>query len=395
MEDTGTVVDMEVEELAAPVVIRSLADLDPDATAVQVIDYLLGHATEFGASDIHVDPTAHGLDVRMRTNGTLVPIGVLPTELASTLLGRLKTMAELQAYRKDVPQEGCIQPAVSGLPGWVRVTTYPTVCGERISLRLDSARGTPRSLESLGHAPAVRDSLAAAFEAPHGVVLVAGPAGSGKTTTLYACIQHVVAQPIMRTIVTIEDPVERQMRGATQTQINPTAGLTFARALRSVLRQDPDVILVGEVRDLETARIALEAGLTGHLVASTVHAGSALQVFPRLLDLGVEPFALTASVTGIAAQRLLRRCCTECQGSDTAMICLRCQGSGYADSCLVSEWLPMSRRLRELINAHADSYALEAAARAAGFRSMHEQAARYVAEGITTAAEVRRVLGEA
>ena len=392
MEETVTAVGGE--QGVTGVLVTTLAELDAAASAVEVIDYLLRHATEFGASDIHVDPAECGLEVRMRTHGTLVPLGVLPAELASTMVGRLKTMAEMQAYKRDVPQEGCIQPEVSGLKGWVRVTTYPTVHGERISLRLDSAGGTHRSLETLGHSSAVRDSLARAFEAPHGVVLVAGPAGSGKTTTLYSCIRHVVAQPVMRTIVTIEDPVERRVPGATQTQINPTSGLTFARALRSVLRQDPDVILVGEIRDLETARIALEAGLTGHLVASTVHAGSAMQVFPRLLDLGIEPFALTASVTGVAAQRLLRRRCTDCDGADSPVICLNCQGSGFAGSCLVSEWLPMSRRIRELINARADSYAIEAAARAAGFRSMHEHAARLVADGTTTLHEVRRVLGE-
>jgi type II secretory ATPase GspE/PulE/Tfp pilus assembly ATPase PilB-like protein len=275
----------------------------------------------------------------------------------------------------------------------VRVSTYPTLFGERVAVRLDTGKGKHRSLDALGLGPAVRTALTRAFEQPHGVILVCGPSGSGKTTTLYSCLQHVVNQPVMRTVFTIEDPIERRVRGATQTQVNPASGLTFPRALRSMLRQDPDVILVGEIRDLETARIVMEAGLTGHLVASTVHAGSAVQVFPRLLEMGLEPFVLTTALTGVASQRLLRRRCQEPECGKPQVICLRCNGQGYHGSVLVSEWLPMSARLRDAILDRSDRQILLAVAQADGFVTMRDAARELIDQGITTADEVARVLG--
>jgi type II secretory ATPase GspE/PulE/Tfp pilus assembly ATPase PilB-like protein len=368
--------------------------LDATASTIEIVDSLLRYATDMGASDVHIDPGEDGIEVRVRYDGALFPVTVLPSALGNVLVGRFKAMADMLAYKKDIPQEGSIHPGTSLLPATVRVSTYPTMYGERVALRFDSAQGTHRPLDVLGIASCVRTPLIAAFEQPQGLILVSGPSGSGKTTTLYSCLQHVVNQSVMRTVFTIEDPIERRVRGVTQTQVNPVSGLSFARALRSVLRQDPDVILVGEIRDLETARTAMEAGLTGHLVASTVHAGSAVQVFPRLLEMGLEPFVLTTALRGVMSQRLLRRRCSEPDCGKRGVICLRCKGQGYAGSVLVSEWLPMSPGLRDAILCHGDRQILLQVARADGFSTMREAASDLVAQGVTTEEEVARVLGD-
>lgn len=260
-----------------------------------------------------------------------------------------------------------------------------------MALRFEAPDGAPRSLAELGLDDRVREALTAAIEQPDGVILLTGPSGSGKTTTLYSCLRHLVDSGPERTIVTVEDPVERRIDGVVQTEVRAAAGLDFARALRSLLRQDPDVILVGEVRDRETAATALEAGLTGHLVASTVHAGSAAEVFARLLEMGVEPFVLTTTVRGVLAQRLLRRLCPadRCAGD----ACATCDGTGYSGRALLVEWLPMHTALRAAVLERRDGVALAAAARDCGFETLRAAADRMVAQGITDAEEVRRVLG--
>jgi general secretion pathway protein E len=347
--------------------------------AVQAVEQVLRAAFERGASDVHLDPGPGAVAVTIRRDGVLERLADLPGDLATRLAGRLKALADLLAYRTDVPQEGRIPAARSGLGVEVRVATFPTLHGERVALRLDAPDGGPVSLEALGLADSVREALAAAITEPEGVVLLTGPSGSGKTTTLYACLRHLVTGPVPRSIVTVEDPVERAIAGVSQSEVDPAAGLDFARALRSLLRQDPDVILVGEIRDRETARTALEAGLTGHLVCSTIHAGTAAYVFARLLDLGAEPFVVTTAVRGVLAQRLLRR--------------RRPDGPGYAGRVLVSEWLPMGPALRRAILDRGDGEALEAAAERSGHRSLREDAERLVAKGVTDREEVDRVLG--
>jgi type II secretory ATPase GspE/PulE/Tfp pilus assembly ATPase PilB-like protein len=348
--------------------------------AVEVVERLLVRARSHGASDLHLDPCEEGVVVTLRRDGVLSSVETLPHALGPHIVGRFKALADLLAYRTDVPQEGRIPAARSGIEMDVRVGTYPTLLGERVAARLDAPEGRPQNLASLGLPDAARRELCAALTQPEGVVLLTGPSGSGKTTSLYSCLHHLVAQEPRRSLVTIEDPVERRIRGVTQTEVNPVAGLTFARALRSLLRQDPDVILVGEIRDRETAAIALEAGLTGHLVLSTVHAGTAPQVFARLLEMDIEPFVATTAVRGVLAQRLLRRACPE-------------DPSGYAGRVLAAEWITMEPALREAILRRSDGEALAEAARSAGGRTLREEAQALVAREVTTQQEVDRVLG--
>jgi general secretion pathway protein E len=341
--------------------------------AVAVVERLLAEAAKRGASDLHLDPTEEGVEVSLRRDGVLERLEMLPSDLGPRVVGRLKALADLLAYRTDVPQEG----RIAGPPAEARVATFPTLLGERVAIRFDAPDGEPRLLAALELPPDALLGLARAIREPEGVLLLTGPAGSGKTTTLYSCLRELAAAEPRRSLFTLEDPVERRVRGVTQTQINAASGLTFARALRSLLRQDPDVILVGEIRDRETAAIALEAGLTGHLVLSTVHAGTAPQVFARLLEMGIEPFVATTAVRGVLAQRLLRRR----------------EGGGFRGRVVAAEWLPMTAPLRKAILQRSDGEALEQAARETGARSLRDAARALVERGITDESEVERVLG--
>jgi type II secretory ATPase GspE/PulE/Tfp pilus assembly ATPase PilB-like protein len=344
------------------------------ATATEAVDRMLERARAIGASDLHLDPEESGLVVRARLDGALEVLERLPGALAAPIVGRLKSLADLLVYRTDVPQEGRIAAARSPTGLEVRVATYPALFGERVALRLDAPEAAALDLDGLGLSSALARSLKKAVEGREGAILLTGPSGSGKTTTLYACLRHLTAAREPRSIVTIEDPIERRIPGVTQTQVNPAAGLTFSRALRSLVRQDPEVILLGEVRDRETAAIALEAALTGHLVLSTIHAGTAPAVFARLLDMGVEPFVLTTAVRGVLGQRLLRRPA----------------GRGRR---LVGEWLPMSAGLRRAILARADGDALAEAAIGEGYRPLRDEAAALVAAGEARVEDVERALG--
>ncbi len=345
----------------------------PQASAPEAVDRLLRRALELGASDVHVDPEEDRLRVRARVDGVLRPLDDLPAALGPTFIGRLKSLADLLVYRTDLPQEGRIPADRSVTGGEVRVAVFPVLGGERAALRLDARGEGGPALGRLGLDPRVLDEVTAALAQPSGTLFLTGPSGSGKTTTLHACLRHLLERPAPPSIVAIEDPVERRIPGVAQAQVNVAAGLTFARALRSALRQDPEVLLVGEIRDRETAGIALEAGLTGHLVLSTVHAGTAPGVFARLLDMGVEPFVLTTAVRGVLGQRLLRRA-----------------GGGRR---LLAEWLPMSAPLRSAILARGDEIALREVAAASGFRSLREEARALVTRRETTEEEVARVLG--
>ncbi|MHC4954088.1 MAG: GspE/PulE family protein [Planctomycetota bacterium] len=347
-------------------------------SAVAAVEEFLHRAHAEGASDIHIDPTPAGVTVTLRRDGVLEEVDVLPAEWAARLVGRVKTLADLLAYRTDLPQEGRIAADRSGIGCEVRVATYPVLDGERIALRLDAPDTTPAGLDTLGLPAPVLASLARAVAQPEGVILLTGPSGSGKTTTLYACVRHLVAARTRRSIVTIEDPVERRISGVVQSETNPAAGLDFARALRSLLRQDPDVLLLGEIRDRETAEAALEAGLTGHLVLSTIHAGTGPQVFARLLDMGVEPFVLTAAVKGVLAQRLVRR-------SDG--------NGGYDGRVPIAQWMPVGPAVRRALLARAGGDALDAAVAEDGGETLRAAAERAMASGLTTQEEVNRVLG--
>ncbi|MDH3591603.1 MAG: GspE/PulE family protein [Planctomycetota bacterium] len=349
-----------------------------ETSAVALVDEVLARAVSYGASDVHLDPTESGLSMRFRKDGVLGAPEVLPLRRADHVVGRLKALADLLAYRTDLPQEGRIAAGRAGVGVEVRVSTFPTLLGERVALRFDTPDGAPRPLCELGIGDDIATDLRTAIEQPEGVVLLTGPSGSGKTTTLYSCLRHLATAMPHRSLFSLEDPVERRVDGVTQTEVRPVVGLTFARALRSLLRQDPDVLLVGEIRDLETARIALEAGLTGHLVLATIHAGTAPQVFSRLLEMKVEPFVLTTAVRGVLSQRLLRRR----------------DGDAYAGRVAVAEWLSVDGALREAILRRADGPQLTTAAVGSGYRSLKERARDLVATGETTPEEVQRVLGD-
>lgn len=359
--------------------------------AVQLVDELLGEAQALGASDLHLIPDEDGSIVRVRVAGALSELRRIDGPVSQKLVGRFKVLADLLVYRTDIPQEGRIPLEDSCIGSEVRVATYPMRHGEKVALRFDTQAGETLLLDDLGLPELVTAELRTAISQPDGVVLLTGPSGSGKTTTLYACLRQLVQQTHLRNIVSVEDPIEHKLAGVMQTEINPHVGLDYETALRSILRQDPEVILIGEVRDRETAGIALEAGLTGHLVCSTIHAGTAPRVFARLMEMGIEPFAMTTTIRGVLAQRLLRRSCSvQIQHHGN---CVQCRGTGYEGRVLLAEWVPMSRPLRAAVLERGDGETLTEAARLAGYVSLETQAAALLRAGVTDEEEVVRVLG--
>jgi general secretion pathway protein E len=365
----------------------ALAAGHPDR-AVRAVDLVLAEADRRAASDVHFEPTADRLEVRFRVDGVLRTAATLPRDLAPNVVARLKVLADLLTYRLDVPQEGSIRRAAGGGADR-RVSTFPTVHGEKAVVRVfDSAAGL-LDLAQLGLPPDTLAALSRLLTERTGAILLTGPSGSGKTTTIYACLRELARDGAGRHVVTIEDPVERVVEGVTQSQARPGTDFDFARGLRSLLRQDPEVIMVGEVRDRETAAVAAEAALTGHLVFSTLHAGSACGVVGRLLEMGVEPYLLTSAVKGILNQRLLRRVCDACGGAG----CDACGGTGYRGRLLVAELLNPDADFRRAVLARADAEALERVAAAGGWRTIRAEALAAAAAGRTTAAEIDRVLG--
>jgi general secretion pathway protein E len=334
--------------------------LDPAAT-------LLERALAERASDLHVDPTPDGARVRLRVDGRFVELESLTPDAGQRLVGRLKVMASLVAYRCDIPQEGRL-----ALPGGHegRLAVIPTPHGEKATLRLFDPDSRLATLPSLGFGAATLGWLRRALASDHGLLLVVGPSGSGKTTTLYAALADIVAsRGEFCHLTTIEDPVERHLPGCTQVQVDPRRDLDFAAGLKFLLRQDPEVVMVGEVRDAETATVAVRAAMTGHLVLSSLHCGRASAARPRLLEMGVERYAVDLALLGVLAQRLLRRRCVACGGSG----CAACAGSGYRGRVVVGEVLLAGEDEPE--------------------RSLPQAAAELVAAGVTTADEVGRVLG--
>ncbi|MDB5308627.1 MAG: epsE 3 [Gemmataceae bacterium] len=364
---------------------------------VRAVDLVLAEADQLAASDVHFQPTARGLEVRFRLDGVLQPVATLPRELAPNVIARLKVMAELLTYRTDIPQEGSIRAAPGARAPERRVSTFPTVHGENAVVRVFNPAAGLLDLDQLGLPPPVLATLDALLRERAGAVFLTGPSGSGKTTTIYACLRRLAGETVARHIVTIEDPVERMLDGVSQSQARPGTEFDFARGLRSLLRQDPEVIMVGEVRDRETAAVAIEAALTGHLVFSTLHAGSACGVVGRLLEMGVEPYLLTGGIKGILNQRLLRRLCDECKRPAGAVWqavgCDRCGGTGYRGRLMVTELLTPGPEFRAAVLGKADTDTLQAVAVRSGWTTVRDRAADAVAAGQTTPAEVDRVLG--
>ena len=396
--------DLLAEDIPAT---ADLLESQDDAPIIRLINGLIAEAARIGASDVHIEPFEASLLVRFRVDGVMREALRLPSRVAPLLVSRIKVMARLDIAEKRIPQDGRISLSMGVKALDVRVSTLPARGGERVVLRiLDKDQGT-LSLQDLGMQPAVLEALRAALQLPNGIILVTGPTGSGKTTTLYAGLATL--NDGLRNILTVEDPVEYAMEGVGQTQVNTKVGMTFATGLRAILRQDPDVVMVGEVRDPETAQIAVQASLTGHLVLSTVHTNDAAGAITRLRDMGVEPFLLASTVRLILAQRLVRRLCAHCRrerapdpasarlmgaGFDGVLYeatgCTRCSHTGYAGRIGIYEVITVDDEIRRLIGINADEDTIANAAFAGGPR-LAAAARACVAQGSTTLEEALRV----
>ena len=363
------------------------AEADPAHPTAAAVEALLERAWAFGASDLHISPGPHAFRLRLRLDGVLEELGQVPRERLPLLVQRLKVLAGLLTYRSDVPQDGRVALALNGDRCELRVSVLPTLHGEKAVVRLLGQAG-PRRLEELGWPAAAGEALRGALAARQGLVAFAGPAGSGKTTAIYAGLR-ALSEEGGRSLSSIEEPVEAELPGVDQTPVDRRVGLDFAQALRALLRQDPEVIFVGEVRDRETAQIAVEAGLTGHLILTTVHAGSACEALARLLDLHPEPGALASALEVVFAQRLVRRRCARCAGAGGDC----CRGTGFRGRLPLVEHLPLDRALRAALAANAPADRLAALARASGLRSLEQAGQEAVGRGETTPGELRRVLG--
>lgn len=367
---------------------------------IRLVNMILFEALRRRASDIHVHPMEDRLAIRFRVDGMLVDAFSPPPTLASAISSRLKVMTELDIANRHSPQDGQTSVRIGTKKIDIRLSVIPTIFGERIVLRLLDQSQTQLDLDAVGMSKGLQTRLMDCVERPNGILLVTGPTGSGKTTTLYAALGRIDRSS--RNVMTIEDPVEYHLDGISQMQVNPKRGVTFANGLRSLLRQDPDVILVGEVRDPETAQLAIQASLTGHLVLATLHTNDAPSSIPRLLDIGVEPYLVTSSLLGVLAQRLLRKICPVCKGTGRAggaaggvgetVPCENCFATGYRGRLAVHELMLMTDELRRLTGERADGVSLYEAAVNGGFEPMKIDAMEKVAQGLTDEAEVFRVL---
>jgi general secretion pathway protein E len=359
--------------------VEDLLEAANDAPIIRMLNALLTQAAKDGASDIHIEPYERSSSVRFRIDGTLREVVQPNRALHAALISRLKIMAELDIAEKRLPQDGRISLRIGARAIDVRVSTLPSAHGERAVLRL-----LDKSESKFSHQP-------------HGIVLVTGPTGSGKTTTLYASLQRIDTSTT--NVLTVEDPIEYELPGIGQTQVNAKIDLTFAKSLRAILRQDPDVIMIGEIRDFETAQIAIQASLTGHLVLATVHTNDAPSSVTRLIDMGVEPYLLSSSLLGVLAQRLVRKLCPVCKKADARgrfhpVGCAACMNSGYKGRTGVYELMVADDKVRALIHSRAAESQLFVAAEAAGLRSMREDGERLVEQGVTSPEEVMRVTRE-
>jgi type IV pilus assembly protein PilB len=407
--------NIEVFEEAEGYENPELDDIRSDAAsppAIKLVNSIIGLAVEEDASDVHFEPQAKEVIVRARIDGVMRQISSVPKGMQSAVTSRLKVMAELDIAERRAPQDGRLSVRYEGRPLDIRIAILPTTHGEQVVLRIMHQRTGGLGLESLGMSAANHDAFLRAIKQPYGAIIVVGPTGSGKTTTLYAALDRL--NDAERVITTIEDPVEYQIPGLNQIDVNVKAGLTFARGLRTMLRSDPDVLMVGEVRDDETARIAIQAAMTGHLVLTTLHTHNAASSVERLVDMGVEPSLIASSVNCIVAQRLARRLCENCSESYTADAadlvqlglptdypevtlqrgrgCIRCSGTGYKGRVALYEVMPIVGKLRRLIGASTED--LFAAAVAQGMTTLREDGVRLVLEGLSSLDEIRRVTGD-
>jgi type II secretory ATPase GspE/PulE/Tfp pilus assembly ATPase PilB-like protein len=369
---------------------ESLADAswESGGSAIRLVDQLLAEGIAAGASDIHLEPEERGIAVRHRIDGVLRQVHTLPRAVAPSLVSRVKILSGLDIADRLRPQDGRARVAVAGAVVDLRVSTLPASHGEKVVIRvLDGSAGL-RTLDAVGFADRELARIRGLLEQREGLILVTGPTGSGKTTTLYAALREVHARGV--NIVTVEDPIEYRLPGIVQVQVHERAGLTFSAALRSIMRQDPDVILVGEIRDRATAEIAIQASLTGHLVLTTLHTNDAASAVTRLVDIGVPSYQIATAMKGIIAQRLLRRRCADCAGNG----CAPCHGTGYRGRMAVAEILVSTPAVERIISAGGSSESIAGAARATGCVSLWDSGLALVQRGLTTMDELRRVTAE-
>lgn len=397
--------------------IRRLTDMASEAPVVRLVHETIQRAIEADASDIHFEATETGLHVRQRIDGELDTATVLPAQSAAAIISRLKIMARLNIAERRLPQDGRIRSTVRGRDVELRVSTMPTLKGESVVLRILDRGKIALDFDALGFSGPLLEQFLGLLEKPNGLILVTGPTGSGKSTTLYAALSRL-NQP-SRKMFTIEDPVETQLAGVSQVQVQPRIGLTFANALRSILRQDPNIIMVGEIRDLETAQMAMQSALTGHLVLSTLHTNSAPATVARLLDMGVEDYLIASTLKGALAQRLVRRLCEQCARPSKPSAALRacvdqlsashprltfdlgnvrepvgcphCRSTGYRGRLAIAELLVIDDRVAEALVGKGGETAIAAAAATTGMRPMLADGLAKVAAGATTLDEVLRV----
>jgi type IV pilus assembly protein PilB len=391
---------------------EDIAESTDETPAVKLVHATLAQAIEDGASDIHFEPQEDDMIVRARIDGVTRPVALIPKQMQLGVISRLKIMGNLDIAERRAPQDGRVSIRFHGNPLDLRIAIMPTTYGEQVVLRIMHRAVSKPDLGELGMTAAAREHFEKAIRQPYGAVVVCGPTGSGKTTTLYTAL-HLLNDP-GHVVMTIEDPVEDQIRGINHIEISPKSGLTFARGLRTILRSDPDVLLVGEIRDEETAGIAMQAGMTGHLVLTTVHAHNAASAIERLKDMGVEPGLLASAVNCIVAQRLARRLCTDCREAywptdeelevlgrleqkgkvylHRSKGCGRCASTGYRGRVALYEVLPITAEIRRLVGAPTDEI-FEAAVRG-GMTTLREDGVRLCLEGVSSLAEIRRVTGD-
>ncbi len=397
--------------------VEHLRDMASEAPVIRSVNQILQQAVDLRASDIHIEPFEDALIVRLRVDGILRPIDSPPAASAAATISRVKLMANLNIAERRLPQDGRIKIQVQGKELDLRVSTVPTLYGESVVVRLLDKEQVTLDFSTLGFAEDTLERFLQVLNLPHGIILITGPTGSGKSTTLYTALDKLNTQE--RKIITVEDPVEYQLTGVNQIQVKPEIGLDFASALRSIVRQDPDVIMIGEMRDLETARIAVQSALTGHLVLSTLHTNDAAGGVTRLLDMGLEDYLITSTVNGILGQRLVRRLCDHCKqplevlpevAEETGLVdllpedgnavlyrpvgCEHCNGIGYRGRLAIQEFLVLSDEIRRQVLHHAQAREIEQTAVSEGMRTMYQDGLQKALQGLTTMAEVLRVTCE-
>ena len=409
----------EGEDGASPLEIVDLRESAEDAPVIKLVHSIIAQAAEQGASDIHFEPqtddggrAGRELRVRMRIDGVLNEETIVPKRMVSGVVSRLKIMADLDIAERRVPQDGRVGLTIEGRHVDIRVVTIPSVHGESVVLRILDKESIRLELEKLGYQPHELDRFRKSFNKAHGAVLVTGPTGSGKSTSLYGALVELNTPE--KNIITIEDPVEYQIKGITQVQVNNKAGLTFANGLRSMMRADPDILMVGEIRDRQTAQIAIEGALTGHMVLSTLHTNDAPSSITRLIEMGIEPFLVASAIDCVVAQRLARTLCSHCKQRTIIPVdilrdhgfaaqfdieayepvgCVRCAGMGYRGRIGLFEVMLMNDEIRSLTLERSSAAAITAAAMREGMRRLREDGLDKVKSGLTSMAEVARVTG--